>query len=127
MDVFMATELAYKNGYKAAVKKFAEKVKEQNGNHFLVSWYESGDECYEFDQDKFESFIDNLVKDMLDKDAEDATMEKIVYVAYAHYIFGETSIIGVYRNPDDAKRRCKEREDECDHCDYADWEMYVIR
>jgi surface antigen len=64
MDIYTATEQAYKNGYANAVKKFATKVKEKNGNGFIESWYESGDECYEFNQEKFEEFIDSIVNKM---------------------------------------------------------------
>ena len=45
-------------------KEFAEKIKEKNGNDFLRSWYEDADECYEFNQEAFEKFIDNLLKEM---------------------------------------------------------------
>jgi hypothetical protein len=68
MDIYTAVESAYKNGYEAGIKKFAEKVKAQNGNNFLESWYESADICYEFNQEKFESFIDNLVRIILDEE-----------------------------------------------------------
>lgn len=47
-------------------KEFAEKIKEKNGNDFLRSWYEGADECYEFNQEAFEEFIDNLLKEIED-------------------------------------------------------------
>lgn len=47
-----------------ARKEFAEKIKEKNGNDFLRSWYEGADECYEFNQEAFEAFIDSLVEEM---------------------------------------------------------------
>lgn len=67
MDLYAATEQAYKNGYKAGIKEFAEKIKAKNGNYFLESWYESADICYEFNQEEFESFVDNLVQEMTKK------------------------------------------------------------
>ena len=44
--------------------EFAEKVKAINGNEFLTSWYESADICYEFNQEEFEAYIDNLLEEM---------------------------------------------------------------
>ena len=65
MDIYTATELAYKNGYENGIKKFAEKVKAQNGNYFLESGYDGADIYCEFNQEEFESFVDNLVKTIL--------------------------------------------------------------
>lgn len=54
-------------------------------------------------------------------------MEQVVYVAYAHYFDGHTTIIGVYYSPDDARRVCEERENECVDCDWADWESFIVQ
>ena len=62
--VFMDRSEAIKNLKTEARKEFAEKIKEKNGNDFLRSWYEGADECYEFNQEAFEMFIDNLLKEM---------------------------------------------------------------
>lgn len=65
MDQYTMTEQAYKNGYNAALKELSEKIKAQNGNDFLDSWYESADICYEFNQEVFEAVIDELVAQMI--------------------------------------------------------------
>lgn len=62
MDIYTAAEQAYKNGYEKAVKKFTERVKEQDGNIFLESWCES----YIFNQEKFNEFIDGLTNELLE-------------------------------------------------------------
>lgn len=54
-------------------------------------------------------------------------MENTVYVAYAHYFNGEVIIIGVYYNPDDARRVCEEWEDEHGTCDWTEWESFEIK
>ena len=55
---------SYQKGESEGQKKFAEKVKAINGNEFLTSWYESADICYEFNQEEFEAYIDNLLEEM---------------------------------------------------------------
>ena len=75
MDEHTATEIAYKNGYEAGynvakseilyrIKNFINKLKSIDGNEFINSWYESADICFEFDNESYENFIDNLVKEM---------------------------------------------------------------
>lgn len=49
------------------IRKFAEKVKEQNGNNFIEEWYESADLCHEFNQEEFAAAIDVLVNEMLEE------------------------------------------------------------
>lgn len=65
MDQCTMTEQAYKNGYNAALKELSDKIKAQNVNDFMDSWYESADICYEFNQEVFEAVIDELVAQMI--------------------------------------------------------------
>lgn len=67
MDQYTMTEQAYKNGYNAALKELSAKIKAQNGNDFMDSWYESADICYEFNQKVFESVIDDIVESLIKK------------------------------------------------------------
>lgn len=53
-------------------------------------------------------------------------MKNTVYVAYKKYLNGGFVILGVYRDPDDARRRCNEAEEE-DLCMWADWEPCEIK
>ena len=48
-----------------AIEEFAERLKEKDGNEFIKSDYEGKDEIYWFDQPEYESFVDNLVKEMV--------------------------------------------------------------
>lgn len=48
MDIYTATEQAYKNGYEAGVKKFAELIKKELGIEIL-------------------SLIDSIAKEMVNK------------------------------------------------------------
>ena len=54
-------------------------------------------------------------------------MNNRVYVASAHYFSGETIIIGVYYNYDDARRICEEWENEHIYCAWAEWESFEIQ
>ena len=61
--------ITHQNAIKSKViKDFAERVKSENGNGFLCSWYESADVVVAFDQDKFDKFIDNIVKELLESE-----------------------------------------------------------
>lgn len=58
MNIHDATEVAYKNGYEAGVKKLAEKIKiSATAKHKSID----GEYLYEISND----FIDNLVKEMV--------------------------------------------------------------
>ena len=59
MDKYAIAEVAYKNGYEAGVKEFAEKLKEKADGGF---WQEH---CYVDVED-----IDNLAKELTKNDAE---------------------------------------------------------
>ena len=65
MDIYTATEQAYKNGYENGIKALAKRINKQNGNAFIEEWYESADICYAFNQSEFQIFIDDLVKELL--------------------------------------------------------------
>lgn len=54
-------------------------------------------------------------------------MNNEVYVAYQHYFFGETRIIGVYRDPDDAHHACVEAEKNNPYCDWAEYDLFEVR
>lgn len=62
--VFMDRSEAIKSLKAEVRKEFAERLKEKNGDDFITEWYESADICYEFNQEEFEAFIDNLLKEM---------------------------------------------------------------
>ena len=55
----------YREIWKKAINQFAEKMKNKDGNEFVVSWFESKDECYEFDNDAYEKFIDDTKEEMM--------------------------------------------------------------
>ena len=47
-----------------ARKELAEKIKAKNGNDFLEEWHEYADIYYDFNQEEFEAYIDNLLGEM---------------------------------------------------------------
>ena len=59
MNVYTATEQAYKNGYNAAVKKFAQYLKDHS---FLCD----ANDCYSFKAINVEDDLDDMVKDFLE-------------------------------------------------------------
>lgn len=62
MDIYTAQEVAYKNGYEAGVKEFAEKFKEKAGS--IVTSCQ-GYEIYETKQYQISAVdFDNLAKEL---------------------------------------------------------------
>lgn len=67
MDKYTISELAYENGYAAAIeriKTFINAIKLMDGNSFVHSWYESADICFEFDNESYKKFINELIKEV---------------------------------------------------------------
>lgn len=61
MDIYTASEVAYKNGYEAGVKEFAERL--EHGEHGQLDW-EYGTIIYT------QNDIDNVLKELTKNDAE---------------------------------------------------------
>lgn len=51
-----------------AVREFAEKLKETNLYEFIEEYFDNAELCYEVRSDLFNDFVDNLVKEMTEKE-----------------------------------------------------------
>jgi hypothetical protein len=51
-----------------AVREFAERLKETNLYEFIEEYFDNAELCYEVRSDLFNDFVDNLVKEMTDKE-----------------------------------------------------------
>lgn len=51
-----------------AIKEFAEKLKETNLYEFVEEYFDNAELCYEVRSDLFNDFVDNLVREMTEKE-----------------------------------------------------------
>ena len=63
----------YQIGRTDGIKEFVERLKGKDGNEFIKSAYEGKDEIYWFDQPEYESFVDNLGKELVGADNAERT------------------------------------------------------
>lgn len=86
----------------------------------LMEWYANTPDC---NIDDCHVSIPVIRQNIIDM----PTVNSTVYVAYAHHFDGHVVILGVYYSPDDARRVCKEWEDEYGMCDWTEFESFEIK
>ena len=67
IDTFSDIGKMYSEIKVEVAKKFADKIKSQDGNAFITEWYENADICYEFDNEAYGKFIDSALKEFMEE------------------------------------------------------------
>lgn len=65
-----AVEVALVETRAEAIRKFAERLKETNLYEFIEEYFDNAELCYEVRSDLFNDFVDNLVKEMTEKEGD---------------------------------------------------------